>query len=143
MRKETVSQTGDAMDKTTDERFFRGSLETVATTSTPKPLPSEQEFAASLLSAGSTSTPFSSVLPKQVSVTSAYISPRMIPLPESLAGDTTDYGSLKSSSEESLEKARRFLRAKRKIAFAGRKRLRFVFGNFGLLYRCSLFLRFS
>ncbi len=136
VRKETVSQAGESMDRTTDERFFRGSLEAVAITSTPKPLPSEEEFVSDLRSAGSSSTPFTAASTKQASVTSAYISPRMIPLPESVAGDTTDYGSPKSSSEESLAKAKRFLRAKRKIAFAGRKR--FVFGNFGLFSRSFL-----
>ena len=119
---EVKSRTGDRLNTTTDERYFRGSLESLATTSTPRPLLSEEEFVSSLRSSsGSTSTPFVTALSEQGSLGAAPRLSNRTPGVLAATAEESDYGTpaSPSTSEESLKSSRRYVRAKRRIAFAG------------------------
>ena len=119
---EVKSRTGDRLNTTTDERYFRGSLESLATTSTPRPLLSEEEFVSSLRSSsGSTSTPFVTALSEQGSLGAAPRLSNRTPGVLAATAVESDYGTpaSPSTSEESLKSSRRYVRAKRRIAFAG------------------------
>ena len=122
---ETASRSGGRVNVSVNERRFRGSLESIGSTSTPKPLVSEEEFVNSLRSLGSTSTPFVTASSSGSSGGGYSLGavPRVPLLPvlpeKSSVSENESFGTPYSSPENSRKAARKIARAKRRINFTG------------------------
>ena len=127
---------GGTVSVSVEERRFRGSLESVVgSTSTPKPLESEEEFVDSLRSLGSTSTPFVTANSTMLSIKESprpsriprpsprpSVLPRLreSPLSDSSREFRTPSTTFTTSPESDDQKAvRKYLRPKRRITFVG------------------------